>query len=701
MTMKRLLIIVWAVLCCGAVTITARSSWAATYYVDNCVVVGTDINNGTSTSTPWLTVNKVNTSTFSAGDSVLFQRTCTWREQLTVPSSGSTGNPITFGAYGTGPAPIISGADLLTSWTTEGSLYYSSASTQPTQVFVDGQRFTAVSAKSSLVTGTWWWDSANGRVWAYDNPSGHTIEAGQRKFAIYTNSKTYLNIKNLTLGWTNSVGLYLIGSSGSTVTSVTIGWNASNGILGRYIAGAVLSQVDSQYNDNYGISFDTEDSNITFLNCTASYNGQDGFHLSELTGALISGGNSHHNGNATVQGAGASVDQPVDVVSSSNITVTGFAAYNNTGNGFVSVSANAGQDGNSVIIVEHSSFYNNGGGPEPAAGIRFDFKTHASVARYNEMYGNDSAGIVAEEGAYDNEIYYNLSYSNARGISHSNSSGTGNIYYNNVLYANTQDGFQVFSSTNLATIKNNIFYGNGRYGYNTDGRGSHVVDYNLVYGNASSNYNGITKPTHDINADPLFINASGNNFTLQNGSPAINAGTNLGTNYQNGLDPRSSVPWATVNQNSQGSGWEILPSPVEWSSWELRGVAVTAEGVVLVGGAITNFSAGPEDQYVAALAARGLDGTWSAIGLPEAGALDRVNDILIASDGRIFLACGLESIHLLVSSGGIPCGSSLVRKRSQFSKGRCSQNDSGPHSAWRTQHETSTRAATRSGWSTA
>ena len=87
--------------------------WATTYYVDNCVSVGNDRNNGTSPSTPWLTINKVNTSKFNPGDSILFQSTCTWREQLTVPSSGAAGSPITFGAYGTGAAPIISGADVL------------------------------------------------------------------------------------------------------------------------------------------------------------------------------------------------------------------------------------------------------------------------------------------------------------------------------------------------------------------------------------------------------------------------------------------------------------------------------------------------------------------------------------------------------------------------------------------------------------
>src|ERR1022692_2695753 len=95
-----------------------------TYYVDNCVTVGNDSNNGTSTSTPWLTVNKVNTSSFNPGDSVLFEKTCTWREQLQPPSAGSAGNPITIGSYGIGTNPIISGFNVMTGFTVvSGSVY--------------------------------------------------------------------------------------------------------------------------------------------------------------------------------------------------------------------------------------------------------------------------------------------------------------------------------------------------------------------------------------------------------------------------------------------------------------------------------------------------------------------------------------------------------------------------------------------------
>jgi hypothetical protein len=66
----------------------------------------------------------------------------------------------------------------------------------------------------------------------------------------------------------------------------------------------------------------------------------------------------------------------------------------------------------------------------------------------------------------------------------------------------------------------------------------------------------------DINSlisDPQLSNPSAGDFRLATGSPAINAGANLGTIYQLALDPSSAWPSAvtTLNQNSFGSGWEI------------------------------------------------------------------------------------------------------------------------------------------------
>src|SRR4030042_5735465 len=81
---------------------------AATYYVD--ASHPNDLSNGLTLETAWKTINKVNKSSFLPGDNILFKRGEIWREQLTVSSSGTNGNPIIFGAYGSGNNPIIMGS---------------------------------------------------------------------------------------------------------------------------------------------------------------------------------------------------------------------------------------------------------------------------------------------------------------------------------------------------------------------------------------------------------------------------------------------------------------------------------------------------------------------------------------------------------------------------------------------------------------
>ena len=56
--------------------------------------------------------------------------------------------------------------------------------------------------------------------------------------------------------------------------------------------------------------------------------------------------------------------------------------------------------------------------------------------------------------------------------------------------------------------------------------------------------------------NPLLINAPARIYTLNTGSPAINAGVNLGNTYKSTLLPASAWPDGVSLQN-QGSSWEI------------------------------------------------------------------------------------------------------------------------------------------------
>jgi hypothetical protein len=87
------------------VGITAAPLGSGTaYYVDTG---GNDTNDGITPTTPWRTLAKVNSSLLSPGDLILLKRGEVWQEELIVPSSGATGTPISFDAYGIGDPPVI------------------------------------------------------------------------------------------------------------------------------------------------------------------------------------------------------------------------------------------------------------------------------------------------------------------------------------------------------------------------------------------------------------------------------------------------------------------------------------------------------------------------------------------------------------------------------------------------------------------
>lgn len=96
----------------------------ATYYISDSE--GNDSNNGTSEGTPWKTLGRLSSATINAGDSVLLRCGDVWQEQfLNIIGQGTSGNRITYGSYGIGSKPKISGLRTITSWVNEGGGIYS------------------------------------------------------------------------------------------------------------------------------------------------------------------------------------------------------------------------------------------------------------------------------------------------------------------------------------------------------------------------------------------------------------------------------------------------------------------------------------------------------------------------------------------------------------------------------------------------
>jgi hypothetical protein len=101
----------------STVVLFAYTANAANYYVSS--TSGSDANPGTI-SAPWRTLTKVNSFTPKAGDQILFKRGDSWTGTITVKASGTSVAPITYGAWGEGANPVISGFTAVTAWTNKG-----------------------------------------------------------------------------------------------------------------------------------------------------------------------------------------------------------------------------------------------------------------------------------------------------------------------------------------------------------------------------------------------------------------------------------------------------------------------------------------------------------------------------------------------------------------------------------------------------
>ena len=103
-SMKKLLVVLFITF---ATTLQAKN-----YYIS---AAGNDANDGLTTSTPWKTINKVNSFSFSSSDYILFRRGDTFYGGIVVKNAN-----LNYDAYGTGAKPVITGLSTVTGWVNLG-----------------------------------------------------------------------------------------------------------------------------------------------------------------------------------------------------------------------------------------------------------------------------------------------------------------------------------------------------------------------------------------------------------------------------------------------------------------------------------------------------------------------------------------------------------------------------------------------------
>jgi len=247
------------------------------FYVSN---TGNDSNTGTNQDSSWLTISKVNGETFDPGDEILFNKGDTWREALTVPSSGTSGDYITFSSYGTGAKPQILGSTADSTWDNpsgdiwrcgtyanpftgeEGWVWYEETDGSVTwgDEVVWNASFSNFSSEHDCA-----WNNDSIYVYSTENPgTAYTkVEIGQRDRAIDLNGKSYLEINGLEVGYSQQQNIYNL----QTTDNVT---------------DLIIRYVNSHYcgrKDGHGYGIGAAYSNMLFEYDTISNAGRRGISI--------------------------------------------------------------------------------------------------------------------------------------------------------------------------------------------------------------------------------------------------------------------------------------------------------------------------------------------------------------------------------------------------------------------------------------
>ena len=250
-----------------------------TYYVDS--FNGSDSNSGTKIYQAWKSIKRVNNVNLKPGDKVLFNKNCTWREELRIPSNGSEENRIYFGTYGTGDAPKILGSDRISIWLylsnniwkspfkeKVGWLWFS----EHNDSIVWGNRVEEINMLQNEYD--FYLDSNNVLIFSEGNPNDNykSVEMSVRDFGIvsgwYSKGKSNIEIYGIEIAFAKIANLRAVGSAN---------WRVSN----------IISHHSGEINESDGQGIQFEGNNSQFIKNVLYENGQHGFFLSSFGNANI------------------------------------------------------------------------------------------------------------------------------------------------------------------------------------------------------------------------------------------------------------------------------------------------------------------------------------------------------------------------------------------------------------------------------
>jgi len=366
----------------GAESVEVNAKLGKTYYVDDRN--GDDANDGLTPQSAWKTLNKVNSVTFQPGEHVLFRRGGIWRGMLDISSSGSVGNPITFGAYGEGSKPIFTGRGSIVGWDDPSNraryderiwrIYYGPYKIA-SRVWLSGLEYTKAQRLSDInETYRWYFDYSNSWLYIYaeSNPALYYSDVEESMalegVVIRIQKKEYITIRDLDVRG-GRTAIEIIGSSHIIIEDYNIGFNS--GHMGIWISGNYWQPDKTP--SNYGV----------IRRCKID----SGYHLSYYYEKAQTEDGIHMRNNVNYWKIHDNVimdwgHSGIDLWQEDETTTVSFnKIYSN------------------FITSKHVSY-----------GRGFAIKGREGGAQYNEFYGNiiQDTTVGNEIGGDHNLIYYNI-----------------------------------------------------------------------------------------------------------------------------------------------------------------------------------------------------------------------------------------------------------------------------------------------------
>ncbi len=473
-----------ALLALGLCVTLAR---AATYYVDSGAA-GNDSNNGTSSSTPWKTLAKINATTFAAGDSLLLVRGGSWTGRLHPLGSGSSSAAITIDAYGTGSAPLIQGAGTV--------------------------------SEAVLLSDQQYWDVKNLEITNQAGAEG--TRYGMRVLASDFGTVHHIHLVDLEVhdvtGDSNDkdTGGILFDIVG-TATATKFDDLLIDGCYVHHVTRTGIS-IQSTWNGRTATTTSTwtPSTNVVIRNNVIAYTAANGLIWRVSTGPLIEN-NLWANCGQTKSG------NAMFVFNCDNAVIQNNEAYG------------------TVFTT----------GDEDAAGFDDDYMNKGTIIQYNYSHDNGLAGIVAvgPNTSFNQNpiIRYNILQDNAQQVFRVTGNVTNAKIYNNVIHTRSSlaNVKQILHSSwgiwpSGTQYRNNIFNNLSTSStYSLGSSTNNTIDYNLFYGQHPASE---PADAHKLTTDPKFVapgtGANGMNtvdgYKLQAGSPALDSGVLVSGN--GGLD---------------------------------------------------------------------------------------------------------------------------------------------------------------------